>query len=86
MPRPIPIKCLVPKCDKRPAARGLCHDHYSFAKRLIKKKQTTWDKLVASGKALPLKSNPELEAWFLSNNELDRKTSPESKEAKETKT
>lgn len=47
--------CLVPDCGKKPYIRGLCNSHYPEACKVIQKKKTTWDKLVAAGKALPPK-------------------------------
>jgi len=45
--------CLFPGCDHEVLSRGLCRTHYQNAHRLIKEGRTTWDILVANGKALP---------------------------------
>lgn len=47
------MKCLHPDCDLRAAARGLCYKCYSNAKYLVNMDKTTWDDLIARGKALP---------------------------------
>ncbi len=51
---PDATKCLVPKCP-RPAtyARGLCHDCYQSAYRLVVTGQTSWFSLEAREKVLP---------------------------------
>jgi len=64
--------CLYPDCEKPPKVRGLCQSHYSTALKLIKEELTTWEELVAAGKALEAKPfgnagprNSERRAWFL---------------------
>lgn len=49
------VSCLV--CHMRLAnVRGLCWTHYQVARTQIKKGNTTWEKLIAEGKALPSKA------------------------------
>ena len=61
-------KCLYPCCTARfCSARGLCPDHYWMARDYIRKGKTTWKKLEAKGKALPIKKRKRSDAakWFL---------------------
>ena len=58
--------CLFPGCDDHKKTRGLCGLHYTYAYRLVKRKQTTWEKLelenkVSSKRGIISKSNK----WFL---------------------
>lgn len=45
-------KCLNPSCQRSPAHRGLCLACYVTAGNFVRKGKTTWEKLVAEGKAL----------------------------------
>ena len=63
-------KCLYPMCvDREVRARGLCHNHYVAAGRLVKKGLTTWDDLERAGKCKnrqPHRRGPgEASKWFL---------------------
>jgi|ETNmetMinimDraft_14_1059893.scaffolds.fasta_scaffold63372_2 hypothetical protein len=58
--------CLFPGCPEPKKTRGLCSLHYTYAYRLVKRKQTTWEKLEQENKISPKrgiisKSNK----WFL---------------------
>lgn len=44
-------KCLNPECQNQDYIRGLCSSCYSSAYGLIKRGKTTWEKLIAEGKA-----------------------------------
>jgi hypothetical protein len=76
-------KCLNPKCDgKQLQGRGLCASCYGFCRRLVKENKTTWDKLVAAGKAKeatkPQGRPPSIKnIWFL--DELTEEASKPSK-------
>jgi hypothetical protein len=48
---PAKPKCLV--CDLQATRRGLCTNCYHSARRMVRDKDATWDKLVANGLALP---------------------------------
>lgn len=63
-------KCLRPGCPRPPKHRGLCRNCYSCASRLVTKGKTTWDLLIATGKALDAKhpgynSSHHVQDWFL---------------------
>lgn len=47
--------CLVPQCEDTIYARGLCHKDYQTAGILVRSGQTTWEILIAKGKALAAK-------------------------------
>lgn len=47
------LKCIL--CDKVARYRGLCQWHYDIFRRLVKRGETTWDKLVEGGWALVAK-------------------------------
>ena len=46
-------ECMYPGCSNEASTRGLCANHYGIAGRLVKDGNTTWDKLIEDGKALP---------------------------------
>lgn len=50
-------KCIHPECGKPGRYRGLCHSHYSLAGYHVRSGNTTWDELIAKGKAFPRKEN-----------------------------
>ena len=61
-------KCLKPGCERPALARGLCSKDYAYAKSLVNRGKTTWDRLVKLGRALasgrrgrPVRNDP----WFL---------------------
>lgn len=56
--------CLVPACCDTEYSRGLCRRHYQSAGGMIKRGKTTWERLVALGRARPAKCGDG--AWFLS--------------------
>lgn len=61
--------CLFPACSHEAQLRGLCKNHYTTASLLVKQRRTSWDKLVASGKAVESKKNNKhnkAKSWFLS--------------------
>lgn len=71
MSRSIPpvLKCLVPHCKNNVVSRGLCRYDYNAALQLVDQKKTTWEQLVAEGKALPKHGERKKEAaakFFLS--------------------
>ncbi len=45
--------CLIPDCDRKHNARGLCIVHWVGADRAVKAKKVTWEQLEEQGKALP---------------------------------
>lgn len=60
-------RCLRPECVGRVYARGLCHVDYMVARRMIGRGETTWEALVAAGKATRTTSNvrhTDVEAWL----------------------
>jgi hypothetical protein len=60
--------CLTPNCKGKYRGRGLCGSCYATAARLVSLGRTTWDKLIAEGKATGtngMKRRGELEAHFL---------------------
>lgn len=65
-------KCLNPACENMAKTRGLCCTCYAVARKAVKDGQTTWEKLVAAGKALKRgERTGTLKAkardWFLSD-------------------
>lgn len=47
-------KCLTPGCNSTSLiARGLCSAHYQEARRMVRDKETTWEKLEKRGLAKP---------------------------------
>lgn len=63
--------CLNPAhADREATSRGLCKTCEQSARALIKKGQTSWQKLEASGRALPIKHSggpkSEIQEWLLS--------------------
>lgn len=46
-------KCLEPDCPRERSGMGLCTKHYMRARKLVEDGKTTWEELVAQGKALP---------------------------------
>lgn len=62
--------CLYPLCATARHIRGLCRSHYTYASRLIKDKETTWDVLIENGKAMPAsgpsgRGHGKVKKWFL---------------------
>jgi hypothetical protein len=57
-------KCLVPDCHRHPTARGLCHICYNIALKMVKRGETTWEQLAASGKALQWRGKAKTLQWF----------------------
>ena len=60
--------CLVPKCDNKVRARGLCPSHYAYTQYLVSEGKTSWEELVADGKALDSNANGrrgEFTKWLL---------------------
>lgn len=49
-------KCLTPECQRKPHCRGLCHSCYNVANKLVWGGKTTWEKLIADGKAKPARA------------------------------
>lgn len=45
------VLCLFPGCAKKQNHRGLCYAHYATARRLVVAKKTTWEFLIAKGRA-----------------------------------
>lgn len=45
--------CLLPDCNEPQKTRGLCHNHYRQAHKLVAENRTTWARLEAGGFALP---------------------------------
>ena len=60
-------KCLFPECGREVVSRGLCHRHYMVAKWAVSTNKTTWSKLEAIKKAIPLKgpAYDMARKWFL---------------------
>jgi hypothetical protein len=63
-------KCIFPHCkNKGTCGRGLCGVHYHVARKLVKKKRTTWEKLEAMGRCRitrkPRDPMTEAAKWFL---------------------
>lgn len=51
-------KCVVKTCKRTDiTAHGNCNACYQSNKRLVDLRRTTWEKLIAQGKALPLGAN-----------------------------
>lgn len=48
-------ECMFPDCDKGIQCRGLCHNHYTAARRGVNRGDYTWEQLVENGLALPKK-------------------------------
>lgn len=49
-----PKNCIVPNCaNKADGPRGLCQRCYVTARKLVDRKETTWDELQARGLLLP---------------------------------
>lgn len=75
MDEPAKKKCLNPACDRPAKTRGLCVGCYDVARGAIKSGHTTWDDLVAKGRALGPASRrfhanskrAKAAAWLLSN-------------------
>ena len=44
--------CIVKTCPYLKHRRGLCSGHYNTARRLIKGRKTSWEKLISSGDAM----------------------------------
>ena len=65
------MKCLYQNCTKDRRFRGLCPSCYYIAVRLIKNKQTSWEKLESQGKSLPKvlpgrnSRSSDIQRWFL---------------------
>ena len=60
--------CIAPKCKNKIRARGLCGSHYSWAQYLVASGKTSWEELVATGRALGKsgdKSRGEFTKWLL---------------------
>ena len=58
--------CLFPGCEEATKTRGLCSLHYTYAYRLIKRKQTTWEQLEKEKKVLPKRGIiSKTQKWFL---------------------
>lgn len=58
-------KCLVPECKNIAVTRGLCNSCYSYARKLVSRKQATWEQLEKNGKILPKNSQDFKMKWFL---------------------
>jgi len=61
------VECLFPECDGEVHSRGLCTRHYATAWNVVDRKQTTWEKLIAEGKALEVRA--PVQNWFLKSDE-----------------
>ncbi len=63
------MKCIYPGCERERVSRGLCNSHYNLATKLVKKGETSWEKMEAAGKCLKLTGPPRQKrtrsAWFL---------------------
>lgn len=62
-------KCMVPECKSMANTRGLCPSHYQFARKLVKEKRITWEKLEENKKTLPRKKpgiQNNIREYFLS--------------------
>lgn len=62
-------KCLYPPCIQEAVICGLCRNHMSVAKKLIKSKATTREALIKAGKMARPTMGPrksKLTEWFLS--------------------
>ncbi len=61
-------RCLRPACGRAIYSRGLCRSCYLTALRLVQAQRTTWDALVAAGKAkdttMPGRRSSRVD-WFL---------------------
>lgn len=73
-------KCLTPGCEKvleeyglGRTVRGLCRRCYSAALRLVHKKITTWEELMATGLAGPVKHNARIKKESLLEKALRQK-------------
>lgn len=64
-------ECLVPQCDREVRSRGLCSGHYGAARHYVARGKTTWERLEATGKSLPLRDgkNSEFGAWLFDEGE-----------------
>jgi len=62
------IKCLNPACVRPAEFRGLCHSCYEVAAKMVRAGQTTWERLVAIGRAhaprLRVGQNPQPRKWL----------------------
>lgn len=70
--------CLYPDCDNEAVTRGLCATHYGIARKLVKGGHTTWEELIAAGKAEDVshhrrgvKFKGKAQAHFLTPQQLD---------------
>lgn len=58
--------CCFPECSEPIACRGLCHNHYIVAYRLVKKGEATWESLEKAGKCIGTVYNKTAaKDWFL---------------------
>ena len=70
------MKCLYPACPHDAKNRGLCRNHISTARTLVKQKKITWAILETNGKALPAgPRHGSVTEWFISGPEPDTKGS-----------
>jgi hypothetical protein len=59
-------QCLFPGCEEPRQTRGLCSLHYTYAYRLINRKETTWEQLEKEKKVLPKRGiTSRTQKWFL---------------------
>lgn len=48
-----PTRCLTTGCPRKVSCRGLCQDCYAHYHRLVKRGQTSWERLESKGLVLP---------------------------------
>jgi len=56
-------------CGRKAVSRGLCHAHYMAALRVVKRGETTWERLEARKKVLPRWAQYDKRNPFLDNDD-----------------
>jgi len=70
-------KCLFPECPNPERTRGLCHNHYQTAAKLVRTSQVSWEELEVSGKCTARKTggrSTPVSGWFLEIKQHGTKT------------
>lgn len=69
------MECLRPTCGRPVYNRGLCSQCYQVATTLVRNGESTWDRLIAAGRVLPVakeRGRGDVRTWLLGQDPIIR--------------